>query len=87
MNRTFVKYVRLVLLAAGLLYFPDLTFAGPSGDSGFVPSFFDPAHRLPRPDPGAIKQIRFLTEDDYPPFHFLAPDGTLTGFNVDIAGG
>lgn len=85
MNRTFVKYVRLVLLAAGLLCFPDLTFAGPSGDGGFVPSFFDPAHRLPRPDPGAIKQIRFLTEDDYPPFHFLAPDGTLTGFDIEIA--
>jgi polar amino acid transport system substrate-binding protein len=29
--------------------------------------------------------IRFLTEADYPPFNYAAPDGTLTGFNVDLA--
>ncbi|MGH6676978.1 MAG: transporter substrate-binding domain-containing protein, partial [Xanthobacteraceae bacterium] len=28
---------------------------------------------------------RFLTEDDYPPFHFALPDGTLAGFDVDLA--
>lgn len=29
--------------------------------------------------------IRFLTDSDYPPFNYLDADGTLTGFNVDIA--
>ncbi len=29
--------------------------------------------------------IRFLTDSDYPPFNYLDTDGTLTGFNVDIA--
>lgn len=49
------------------------------------PSLFDPHHALPKPDLSHIKQIRFLTEDDYPPFNFLLADGSLAGFNVDLA--
>ena len=29
--------------------------------------------------------IRFLTDSDFPPFHYYDEDGTLTGFNVDLA--
>lgn len=29
--------------------------------------------------------IRFMTESDFPPFNYLDEDGTLTGFNVDMA--
>ena len=29
--------------------------------------------------------IRFVTDSDYPPFNYLDDDGTLTGFNVDMA--
>ena len=32
-----------------------------------------------------MRAIRFLTEDDYPPMNFALADGTLTGFNVEIA--
>ena len=49
------------------------------------PSFWDPARRLQKPDLGALKQLRFVTEDDYPPFNFALPDGELTGFNVELA--
>ena len=41
--------------------------------------------RLPKPDLSRIRQIRFLTEDDFPPFNFLLSDGQLAGFNVDLA--
>ncbi|MEZ5926146.1 MAG: transporter substrate-binding domain-containing protein [Hyphomicrobiaceae bacterium] len=34
---------------------------------------------------GARSVIRFLTDSDYPPFNYLDEDGTLTGFNVDVA--
>ncbi len=50
-----------------------------------VPDFFDPQHRVDKPDLDEIHSLRFLTEDDYPPFHFALPDGTLTGFDVDLA--
>lgn len=50
-----------------------------------LPLLFDAAKRPERPDTTAIRVIRFLTDDDYPPFHFIGPDGQLTGFNVDLA--
>jgi polar amino acid transport system substrate-binding protein len=53
--------------------------------SVFVPSFWDPQNRLEKPDLGGLHGIRFLTEEDYPPFHFAMPDGSLAGFDVDIA--
>ena len=69
--------------AAALL----ISAAAPAGaQSGvFVPSFWDPAHRPERPDLSGLRIIRFLTEDDFPPFHFALPDGTLAGFNVELA--
>jgi len=50
-----------------------------------VPDLFDPDHRESQPDLGSIKSIRFLTSDDFPPFHFTLADGTLTGFDIDLA--
>ncbi len=32
-----------------------------------------------------LHSLRFLTEDDYPPFHFALADGSLAGFDVDLA--
>ena len=50
-----------------------------------VPGFWDPRRRPERPDLSRITVIRFLTETDYPPFNFAAPDGNPQGFNVDLA--
>jgi polar amino acid transport system substrate-binding protein len=50
-----------------------------------VPDFFDPQHHFEKPDISTLRFIHFITEDDYPPFDFLAPDGSLAGFNVDLA--
>jgi polar amino acid transport system substrate-binding protein len=51
----------------------------------FLPNFWDPQHRLEKPDLGGIRSLRFLTEDEYPPFDFTLPDGTLAGFNIDLS--
>ena len=56
-----------------------------AGNSVFVPSFWDPHNHLAKPDFSGLRSLRFLTEDDYPPFHFALPDGTLAGFDVDLA--
>jgi polar amino acid transport system substrate-binding protein len=50
-----------------------------------VPGLWDPGLHLDKPDITALKAIRFLTADDYPPLDFEASDGTLVGFNIDIA--
>ena len=50
-----------------------------------IPDLFDPNHRLQKPEAGQVKTIRFLTTDDFPPFHFALPDGTLAGFDIDLA--
>ncbi|SFK66964.1 transporter substrate-binding domain-containing protein [Methylocapsa palsarum] len=50
-----------------------------------APNFWDPHHLVAKPDMAEIRTIRFLTEDDYPPFHFMTQDGALTGFDVDLA--
>ena len=50
-----------------------------------VPSFWDPGLHLERPDISGLRAIRFLTADDYPPLNFARPDGSLSGFNVEIA--
>lgn len=32
-----------------------------------------------------MTQIRFVTDDEYPPFHFRGPNGLPIGFNIDVA--
>jgi polar amino acid transport system substrate-binding protein len=54
-------------------------------DAQSAPSFVDPALRLARPTLTGVRAIRFLTTDDYPPLNFTLADGSLSGFNVDIA--
>ena len=51
----------------------------------FIPDLFDPRHRVAAPGIGNVKSIRFLTTDDFPPFHFALADGTLAGFDIDLA--
>ena len=50
-----------------------------------VPSLWDPSLHLDTPDLAGLKAIRFLTADDYPPLDFALRDGSLAGFNVEIA--
>jgi polar amino acid transport system substrate-binding protein len=50
-----------------------------------VPGFWDPRRRPERPDLSRVSVIRFITETDYPPFNFAAPDGNPQGFNVEFA--
>ncbi len=59
--------------------------AQPKDQSVFIPGFWDPKHRPEKPDTSRMGVVRFMTEDDYPPFNFKGPNGQVTGFNVDLA--
>lgn len=74
--------IRAALLALALLTLPS---AAQAQSPVTVPNFWDPRIRLDRPEPGPPRVIRFLTDDEYPPLHFTAADGSLTGFSVELA--
>ncbi len=81
-----VGHFKCKLGALALLALLSLASRPAAADGGvFVPGFWDPHHRPARPDLTGLRSLRFLTEDDYPPFHFALPDGTLSGFDVDLA--
>lgn len=50
-----------------------------------VPLVIDPDRRIERRDLPRGATIRFVTEEDYPPFNYLGRDGVLVGFHVDLA--
>jgi polar amino acid transport system substrate-binding protein len=76
-----LRRAALALLAGALLC------SGPALSESriFIPGFWDPRGRPPKPDLANLRSLRFLTEDDYPPFHFALPDGSLAGFDIDLA--
>lgn len=76
---------RETLAPAAIALCLSCVFAPAQGFAEEPPSFWDPARKLDKPNLGAMRQIRFLTEDDYPPFDFALPDGSISGFNVDLA--
>lgn len=65
---------------------PTRPATAPAEPASFAaPNYWDPKRRIEKPDISQIRAIRFLTEDDYPPFHFLGSDGQLAGFEIDLA--
>ncbi|WP_246728544.1 transporter substrate-binding domain-containing protein [Microvirga terricola] len=50
-----------------------------------IPNFWDPRVQLERPDLAGLRNVRFLTDDEFPPLHFAGPDGNPTGFSVELA--
>ncbi len=72
-------------LLAGLVASPPLGRAAEVLTPPVIPDLFDPDNHPSKPDPNAVKSIRFLTTDDFPPFHFALPDGTLAGLDIDLA--
>ena len=51
----------------------------------YVPRFRHVEINPPKLDLNAIRQVRFLTENTFPPFSYTNANGSLTGLNVAIA--
>ena len=50
-----------------------------------LPYFWHRSEDAAEPDLSKLKSITFLTDSDYPPFNYRDGNGSLVGFNVDIA--
>src|SRR5271167_3528498 len=77
-ERLYAIFFRATLVAYAAL-------AGLAMQSAPLSAQSAPDLRLDRPALSGVRAIRFLTTDDYPPMNFALPDGSLTGFNVEIA--
>jgi polar amino acid transport system substrate-binding protein len=75
------------LAAAAALAFialcPLAAFAQVRND--IVPDSWQGDALRPKPDMHGLEKLRFITDSDYPPFHYFDEVGALTGFNVDLA--
>lgn len=78
---------RHALLAMAVAFFAALSFAMPvaaQDASGTDPAVANVGASKDAAPPRRVV-IRFLTDNDYPPFDFYDEDGVLVGFNVDLA--
>jgi polar amino acid transport system substrate-binding protein len=75
----------LLCLLGGLLLALPPAATSRAQPAAAPPRVVDLADRPARPDLGALRVLRVLTDDDYPPFHYIAADGQLAGFNIDLA--
>jgi polar amino acid transport system substrate-binding protein len=50
-----------------------------------VPDLWQGGVSRSKPDLKGLARLRFVTDSDYPPFHYYDEEGALTGFNVDMA--
>jgi polar amino acid transport system substrate-binding protein len=73
------------LPAAWAAYFLVVMTCAVQAQSVMIPNFWDPKAQLERPELPTSRTIRFLVDDDFPPLHFPGPDGTPTGFSVELA--
>lgn len=79
--------MRALTLGAALLV--ALLAAQPSAlaqaKTDLVPDVWQGDVLRPKPEMTGFDRLRFVTDSDYPPFHYFDEEGVLTGFNVDLA--
>ena len=73
-----------VLAALALVALPPAP-ASAQVRNDIVPDAWQGDALRPKPDMRGLEKLRFITDSDYPPFHYLDEVGALTGFNVDLA--
>ena len=79
--------MRALTLCAALLLglFAAHPVAWSQAKTDIVPDVWQGDVLRPKPDQFQFDRLRFVTDSDYPPFHYFDEEGVLTGFNVDLA--
>lgn len=58
--------------------------APPTRERVVIPFYGDPRVRAERPEGPIPRNLRVITDDEFPPLHFADPDGQPVGFSVDL---
>ena len=74
-----------LLLDASPVLSPERAAAQAQPKTDIVPDAWQGDVLRPKPDMRGLSKLRFVTDSDYPPFHYYDEVGALTGFNVDLA--
>ncbi len=77
--------VVFALLGTLIALSPDRAVAQAQTKNDIVPDNWHGDVLRPKPDMHGLSKLRFVTDSDYPPFHYYDEVGALTGFNVDLA--
>jgi len=86
MTRLSAAHLWLTIFALALLSLsPPLAQAQTQARNVIVPDNWQGDALRPKPDLKDLTKLRFVTDTDYPPFHYYDEVGALTGFNVDLA--
>ncbi len=84
-----IAIVRICLAGALGLFLlcllPGMSLAQTQAGRVIVPDAWQGDVQMSRPDMQGVDRLRFVTDSDYPPFHYYDEVGALTGFNVDLA--
>jgi polar amino acid transport system substrate-binding protein len=75
----------LAIFATAIALFAAIPQASAQTKSEIVPDAWQGDVLRPKPDLHNLDRLRFVTDSDYPPFHYFDEEGVLTGFNVDLA--
>ncbi len=82
-----VRLVRLLIAVPGL-FVPGLDLAAqpsaPARERVVIPFHGDPRVRSERPEGPIPRNLRVITDDEFPPLHFADPDSQPVGFSVDL---
>jgi polar amino acid transport system substrate-binding protein len=76
--------ITALVLAAGPARAQGVGAAG-SAPPVNIPLVIDPDRRIERRELPRNTALRFVTEEDFPPFNYIGRDGQLAGFNIDLA--
>src|SRR5262249_36529323 len=78
-------FASLAALALALSVLSSAPASAQQPKNEIVPDTWQGDVLRPRPDMHGLDKLTFITDSDYPPFHYFDEVGALTGFNVDLA--
>jgi len=82
-SRSIFRLGATLIVTLGVFLWPFIAEAQIRNE--IVPDVWQGAALRPKPDLKGLQKLRFVTDSDYPPFHYFDEEGVLTGFNVDLA--